>query len=138
MSVATKVLSSLISYIFHTWYINWINTRVGSAKFWHPEYDKKLQNLQKIFSADHLIYIPHFPSLKLTPWRKYPKVHHRTHNSPPPVPVLRQSNPIHTPQPNHPKIHSDPIFPPTPWSSQRSLSFGLSHQNPVQNLTKGF
>jgi hypothetical protein len=29
-----------------------------------------------------------------------PEVHHRTHNRPPPVPVLRQSNPIHTPQAN--------------------------------------
>jgi hypothetical protein len=63
---------------------------------------------------------------KLTPWRKNPKIHHRTHNSPPPVPVLSQSIPIHTPQANLPKIHSDPIFPPTPWSSQWSLSFGLS------------
>jgi hypothetical protein len=25
----------------------------------------------------------------ITPWRKNPKVHHSTHNSPPPVPVLR-------------------------------------------------
>jgi hypothetical protein len=58
-----------------------------------------------------------------------PKIHHCTQNSPPPVPVLRQSNPIHTPQANLPKIQSDPIFPPTPWSSQWSPSFGLSHQN---------
>jgi hypothetical protein len=57
----------------------------------------------------------------LTPWRKNPKVHHRTHNSPPPVPVLSQSNLIHTSQANLPKIHSDPIFPPTPWSSKLSL-----------------
>jgi hypothetical protein len=34
-------------------------------------------------------------------------VHHRTHNSPPPVPVLSQSNPIHTPQANVHKIYSE-------------------------------
>jgi hypothetical protein len=60
------------------------------------------------------------------------KVHHRTHNSPLPVPVLSQSNPIHTPQANLPKIHSDPILLLTPWSSKCSLSFGISHQNRVQ------
>jgi hypothetical protein len=46
----------------------------------------------------------------ITPCLKNPKVHHRTRNSPPPVLVLRQSNPIHTSQANLPKIHSDPIF----------------------------
>jgi hypothetical protein len=61
-----------------------------------------------------------------------PEGHHRTHNSPPPVPVLSQSNPIHTPQANLLKIHSDPIFPPTSRSSKWSLSFGLSHQNLVR------
>jgi hypothetical protein len=40
-----------------------------------------------------------FMNIKLTPWCKNLKIHHRTHNSPPPVPVLRQSNPIHTPKP---------------------------------------
>jgi hypothetical protein len=50
---------------------------------------------------------------ELTPWRKDPKVHHRTHNSPSLVPVLSQSNPI-PPQANLPKSHSDPIFPPKP------------------------
>jgi hypothetical protein len=72
-----------------------------------------------------------YTETKLTPWRKNPKVYHRTHNSPPPIPVLRQSNPIHNPQANLPKINSDPIFPPMPWSSQWSLSFGLSHLNLV-------
>jgi hypothetical protein len=69
--------------------------------------------------------------VELPPWRKNPKVHHCTHNSPPPVPILSQSNPMHTPQANLHKIHSDPILPRTPWSSEWSLSFGLSHQNLV-------
>jgi hypothetical protein len=38
----------------------------------------------------------------------------------------------HPPPPtNLPKIHFDPILPSMPWSSKWSLSFGLSHQNPV-------
>jgi hypothetical protein len=49
-------------------------------------------------------------------------------------PILSQSNPLQTPQANFPKIHSDPIFPPMPWSSKWSLSFGLSHQDLVLNL----
>jgi hypothetical protein len=38
-----------------------------------------------------------------------------------------------TPHPvSLPKIHSDLIFPPMPWYSKWSLSFGLSQQNPTQ------
>jgi hypothetical protein len=47
-----------------------------------------------------------------------------------PCPEPIESNPP-PPQANLPKIHSDPIFPPTPWSSNWSLSFELSHQNLV-------
>jgi hypothetical protein len=43
-------------------------------------------------------------------------------NSPPTVPILSQSNPIHIPQTSL-LIHSDPIFSPTSWSSEWSLSF---------------
>jgi hypothetical protein len=38
-----------------------------------------------------------------------------------------ESNPP-PPQANLPKIRCDSIFPPTPWSSKWSISFGLSHQ----------
>jgi hypothetical protein len=68
----------------------------------------------------------------ITPWRQNPKVHHRIHNSPPPVPVLSQLDPIYTPPANLLKIHSDPILSSTPWSSKWSLSFWISHQNPVR------
>jgi hypothetical protein len=44
-----------------------------------------------------------------------------------PYPELVESNPY--PPPNLPKIHSDPILPPTLRSSEWSLSFGLSHPN---------
>jgi hypothetical protein len=46
-----------------------------------------------------ILYSYFQPINELTSWRKNPKVHHRTHNSPPPVPVLSQSNPINTPKP---------------------------------------
>jgi hypothetical protein len=77
--------------------------------------------IQKVYTASTI----------LTPWRQDSKVHHRIHNSPPPVPILSQMDPIYTPIANLPKIYSDPIFPSTPWSSKWPLSFRLSHQNSV-------
>jgi hypothetical protein len=47
-----------------------------------------------------------------------------------PYPESVESNPL--PPANLPKRHSDPIFPPTPWSSDRSLSFGLSPPKPCR------
>jgi hypothetical protein len=43
---------------------------------------------------------------------------------------------IHSTAPaNLPKIHSNPIFPSMPRSSEWSLSLGLSHQNPLHFLS---
>jgi hypothetical protein len=68
----------------------------------------------------------------LTTSRNNPQVHHRIYNNPLPAPILSQLNPLHTPSPsNLPKIHSDPILPSTPWSSEWSPSFGVSRQNIV-------
>jgi hypothetical protein len=55
------------------------------------------------------------------------RVHYRAHKSPPLVPILSHINPIHTIS----KIHFNIVHPPTPWSSQWSLSFWLSHQYPI-------
>jgi len=62
-----------------------------------------------------------------------PQVHCRVNKSPPPpVPVLTQISPVHTPIPPHvQKIHHNIIIPSTPGSSKWSLSLRFPHQNPV-------
>jgi hypothetical protein len=60
-----------------------------------------------------------------------PKVPHRTHMCPPPVPILSQLYPVPTTPSNLLKIHLNIILPSKSWSPQWPLSLRLPHQHPV-------
>jgi hypothetical protein len=60
-----------------------------------------------------------------------PKVNHRTHKRTPPVPILSQLHPVHTPASHFPKIHPKIILLSTPGSPQWSPFLRFPHQNPV-------
>jgi len=60
-----------------------------------------------------------------------PEVPYRTHECPPPVPILSQLHPVPTTPSNFLKIHLNIILPSMSWSPQWPLSLMLPQQHPV-------
>jgi hypothetical protein len=63
-----------------------------------------------------------------------PKIYSPIQNCPPPVSILSQPNPVHTPTSHVLKIHSNIILPSTPGSPQWCLSLRFPHQNLINAM----
>jgi hypothetical protein len=62
-----------------------------------------------------------------------PKFHYRIHNCSPPIFILSQPNPVHTPTSHLLKIHPHIILPSTPGSPQWSFPLRFHHQKPIHS-----
>jgi hypothetical protein len=95
----------------------------------YPRSIFKLHSLTELgpsWEAANCVATKKFPSIL---WNR--KVNYRVQRSPPLTPILGQINPIYT-MPSYLKIHFKTVHQPMSWSSQWSLTFWISHQNPIR------
>ena len=95
----------------HRYYITWrlMTSSMENSRSWGANWSPAGQEISKILCS--------------------PAVHYRIHNNPPPVAVLSQSSPVHTPSYYFLNIRFNTIFLSTPRTSKWSLSLRFPHQN---------
>ena len=115
--------------------------RVCSSIFWNNWLHYLLTYLLSYLLTHSMVQSPSWEanwfaaSQEIPRISRNPKVHYRTHKSPPTVPILGQPNSVHTPTSHLLEIHPNIIHPSKPRSPQWSPSLRFPHQDPIHPPT---
>jgi len=122
-------------------FYNWITVGMNNSAVWYSRLTYLLTYLITYLLTYSMVQSPSWEanwfaaSQEIPSISRNPKVHCRTHKRPPPVSILGQPNPIHTPTSYLLQIHPNIIHPSTPRSPQWSISLRFLHQDPIHPLS---